>query len=105
MREYERLTRIDEDVDQRVGQMLHQIIQSFELSSSTQNLLVKQVRADLVRSIVMVVAEGLIEKAGEALVAASAKARDAKQVEEEMKKDLDFERVKAFYAQKAELPF
>jgi len=108
MSKHERLRLIDEDIDRRLGVMLEHIIESYEMSSSTEKLLMNQVRDDITKSIMCVVAEGLIEKAGEKRVAAFVKAQEAKQIEEQMKEDLCFKTVKAFYARKkeeAELPF
>jgi len=101
----ERLNRIDEDVDQRVGLTLHHIMQSYEISASTKTRLAKDVRDDITKMIVCVLAEGLIESAEAKCAAACTHAQEMKQIEEEMKKDLCFKEVKAFYVRKAELPF
>jgi len=104
----ERLNRIDEDIDQRVGVMLKHILHDYEISSSTQNILTTQVRIDITKMIVYVLAEGLIEKANEGRAAAFRRVIEAKQIERQMKEDLCFETVKAFYVRKqeeAELPF
>jgi len=105
MREYERLTRIDSDIDLRVGLMIATIIQSYEISPSTRTRLTTNVRNDIVRMIVTVLADGLMERADENRVAAEAKAEEAKKIEEEMREDLNAEAVRAFYEDKASVPF